>query len=66
MSVVASRPWTAREDMFLRQLAAAGTFAARIAVEMNRSEPAIRKRAMRLKITLAKVRKDRSEDFVAT
>jgi hypothetical protein len=55
MSVVASRAWTAREDSFLRQLAAAGTFAARIAVEMNRSEAAIRKRASRLNVKLARV-----------
>jgi hypothetical protein len=43
--------------MFLRQLAAAGKYAAAIAVEMSRSEPAIRKRATRLNITMAKVQR---------
>jgi hypothetical protein len=54
---LASRPWTAHEDMFLRQLAAAGKFAPAIAAEMRRSESAIRKRATKLKITLAKVQR---------
>ena len=60
MSVVRARPWTAHEDMFLRQLAAAGKHAATIAVEMKRSKSAtrgeatIRNRATKLKITLAK------------
>jgi len=57
MSMLGVRPWTAHEDMFLRQLAAAGKYAAAIAVEMNRSESAIRNRATRLNITLAKVRR---------
>jgi hypothetical protein len=56
MSVVGARPWTAHEDMFLRQLAAAGKYASAIAVEMHRSESAIRNRATKLKITLTKVR----------
>jgi hypothetical protein len=55
MSVVASRPWTAHEDMFLRQLAAAGKYAAAMATEMKRSEAAIRKRASRLHVKLARV-----------
>ena len=59
MSVVGARPWTAHEDMFLRQLAAAGKYASAIAVEMNRSEPAIRKRATLLDIKLAKVQRFR-------
>jgi hypothetical protein len=57
MSVVGARPWTAQEDMFLRQLAAAGNYAARIAVDMNRSEAAIRKRAAVLSVKLAKVQR---------
>jgi hypothetical protein len=57
MSVLGARPWTAHEDMFLRQLAAAGKYAATIAVDMNRSEAAIRNRATKLKITLARVQR---------
>ena len=57
MSVVGARPWTAHEDMFLRQLASAGKYAAAIAVEMNRSESAIRKRAVVLNVKLAKVQR---------
>ena len=57
MSVVGARPWTAHEDMFLRQLASAGKYAAAIAVEMNRSEAAIRKRAVVLNVKLAKVQR---------
>jgi hypothetical protein len=57
MSVLGARLWTAHEDMFLRQLAAAGKYAAAIAVEMHRSEAAIRNRATKLKITLAKVQR---------
>ena len=59
MSVLGARRWTAHEDMFLRQLAAAGEYAAAIAAEMNRSESAIRKRATRLNITLARVQRGR-------
>jgi DNA-binding NarL/FixJ family response regulator len=53
MSVVAIRPWTSHEDIVLQRLAAAGKYAAAIAVEMNRSESAIRSRAKKLKIALA-------------
>jgi hypothetical protein len=52
---LARRPWTAHEDMFLRQLAAAGKHAATIAVEMKRSKSAIRSRAALLNVKLAKV-----------
>ena len=62
MSALASRPWTAHEDMFLRQLAAAGKYAAAIAVEMKRSESAIRNRATKMKVTLAKVRRTGREE----
>ena len=54
MSVVGARPWTAHEDMFLRQLASAGKYAAAIAAEMTRSEAAIRSHAALLNLTLAK------------
>ena len=54
---LASRPWTAHEDMFLRQLAAAGKYAAAIAKQMKRSESAIRKRAFLLNVKLAKVQR---------
>jgi hypothetical protein len=53
---LASRPWTAHKDMFLRQFAAAGHYASAIAVQMKRSESAIRKRAVLLDVELAKVR----------
>ena len=51
---LASRPWTAHEDMFLRQLAAAGKHVAAIAAEMTRSEATIRSHAALLNLTLAK------------
>ena len=55
MSELRARPWTSHEDIVLQRLAAAGKYAATIAVEMNRSEAAIRNRATKLKITLARV-----------
>ena len=57
MSVVGARPWTAHEDMFLRQLASAGKYASAIAVQMKRSEAAVRKRAAVLNVNLAKVQR---------
>jgi len=54
MSVLGALRWTAHEDIVLQRLAAAGKHVAAIAAEMTRSEATIRKRAMRLKITLAK------------
>jgi hypothetical protein len=36
MSVLGARRWTAHEDMFLRQLAADGKYAAAIAKQMKR------------------------------
>jgi DNA-binding NarL/FixJ family response regulator len=59
MSVLGARPWTSHEDIVLQRLAAAGKYAAAIAKQMKRSESAIRKRAMRLKITLAKGQRGR-------
>ena len=54
MSVVVIRPWNSHQDVILQRLAAAGKYAAAIAAEMNRSESAIRSRAKKLNITLAK------------
>jgi hypothetical protein len=54
MSVLRARPWTSHEDMVLQRLVAAGKFRAAIAAEMTRSESAIRSRAKKLNITLAR------------
>jgi DNA-binding NarL/FixJ family response regulator len=54
MSVRRVRPWTSHEDIVLQRLAAAGKHAAAIAAEMNRSESAIRSRARKLNIMLAR------------
>ena len=54
MSGVRARPWTSHEDIVLQRLATAGKYAAAIAAEMNRSESAIRSRAKKLNITLAR------------
>jgi DNA-binding NarL/FixJ family response regulator len=54
MSVLRARPWTSHEDMVLQRLVAAGKHAAAIAAEMTRSESAIRSRAKKLNITLAR------------
>jgi len=55
----AARLWTSHEDIVLQRLAAAGKYAVAIAVEMSRSESAIRSRAKKLNITLAKTRSGR-------
>jgi hypothetical protein len=57
MSVLRAPPWTSYEDIVLQRLAAAGKYAATIAVEMNRSESAIRNRAKKLNITLARAQR---------
>ena len=46
--------WTPHEDERLRTLALSGASAATIARQMNRSEQAVRKRAVRLNVVLAK------------
>ena len=46
--------WTPYEDERLRTLALSGASAATIARQMNRSEQAVRKRAVRLNVVLAK------------
>jgi hypothetical protein len=45
MSRVSGRPWTSQDGVLLRDPAAAGKHVVTIAVEMNRSESVIRKRA---------------------
>jgi DNA-directed RNA polymerase alpha subunit len=46
--------WTPYEDERLRTMALSGASAATIARQMNRSEQAVRKRAVRLNVVLAK------------
>jgi hypothetical protein len=46
--------WTPEEDGLLRSLAAAGESAAAITKPLKRSEHAVRKRALRLKIKLSR------------
>jgi hypothetical protein len=48
--------WTPHEDERLRALALSGASVATIARQMNRSEAAVRKRAVRLNVVLAKAR----------
>jgi hypothetical protein len=48
--------WTPYEDGRLRTLALSGANVATIARQMNRSEAAVRKRAVRLNIVLPKAR----------
>ena len=56
--VVGSLPWTPEEDDLLRELALSGKHAAAIAGQIKRSESAIRKRAVRLNLALAKVQRE--------
>lgn len=56
----AGRVWTPFEDARIRVLASSGTSAAEIAAQIKRSESAVRKRAARLKIAVAK-RKAKSQ-----
>ncbi len=48
--------WTPYEDERLRTLALSGESVVTIARQMNRSEAAVRKRAVRLKLVFAKAR----------
>jgi DNA-directed RNA polymerase specialized sigma24 family protein len=50
----AGRVWTPYEDARIRVLASSGTSAAEIAEQIKRSESAVRKRAARLRIVVAK------------
>jgi hypothetical protein len=52
--VVGSPPWTPEEDERLPKLALTGTSVARMAKQMHRSMAAVRNRAARLKIVVAK------------
>ena len=56
MSPVGSIPWTSEEDKRLRTLALSGTSVAAMATQMKRSTAAVRNRAARLKIVVAKSR----------
>jgi hypothetical protein len=49
-------PWTPKEDERLRALALSGASVAEMSKQMKRSEEAVRSRAYRLKIVLAKSR----------
>ena len=50
-------PWTPEEDHHLQALALSGASVAEMAKQMKRSEEAVRRRAYRLKIMVAKSRK---------
>jgi hypothetical protein len=56
MSSVGSIPWTSEEDKRLRTLALSGISVAAMATQMKRSTAAVRNRAARLKIVMAKSR----------
>ena len=55
--MVGNPPWTPKEDERLRALALSGASVAEMAEQMKRSEHAVRSRAYRLKIVVAKSRK---------
>jgi hypothetical protein len=54
--VVGTPPWTPEEDERLRSLALSGMGVTEMSEQMNRSKKAVRNRAARLKITVAKAR----------
>jgi hypothetical protein len=56
MSPVGSILWTSEEDKRLRTLALSGISVAAMATQMKRSTAAVRNRAARLKIVVAKSR----------
>ena len=56
MSPVGSIPWTSEEDKRLRTLARSEISVAAMATQMKRSTAAVRNRAARLKIVVAKSR----------
>jgi hypothetical protein len=56
ISPVGSIPWTSEEDKRLRTLALSGISVAAMATQMKRSTAAVRDRAARLKIVVAKSR----------
>jgi hypothetical protein len=55
--VAGSPPWTPEEDQRLQALALSGASVAEMAKQMKRSEEAVRSRAYRLKIVVAKSRR---------
>ena len=57
--MVANQPWAPEEDQRLRALALSGASVAEMAKQMKRNEEAVRSRAYRLKIVLAKSHKMR-------
>jgi len=56
MSPLGSIPWTSEEDKRLRTLALSEISVAAMATQMKRSTAAVRNRAARLKIVMAKSR----------
>ena len=54
--VVGNPPWTPEEDERLRSLALSGMSVAAMSEQMKRSKAAVRNRARRLKIVVAKSR----------
>jgi hypothetical protein len=54
MGRVSVRPWTPSDDVTLRELAGAGKYVITIAVEMNRSEPTIRRKAKEIGVEIVK------------
>jgi hypothetical protein len=57
MNPMVGKPWAPEEDRRLRALASSGASVAEMAKQLKRSEEAVRSRAYRLKIVLAKSRK---------
>ena len=60
--MVGTPPWAPEEDECLRALALSGASVAEMAKQMKRSEEAVRSRAYRLKIVVAKSRKLRLKE----
>lgn len=59
LPLIASPPWTAKDDEMLRSLVAAGTSTVTIAARLLRSPSAIRNRARKFGISLPTTRKGR-------
>jgi hypothetical protein len=62
---VSGRPWTSDDDVLLRHLASLGKYVVTIAVEMNRSESGIRKRAKDNGLEIAKKAKGKPKRTAA-
>jgi hypothetical protein len=63
--MVEGRPWTSDDDVLLRHLASLGKYVVTIAVEMNRSESGIRKRAKDNGLEIAKKAKGKPKRTAA-